>query len=273
MSAVHPPRTPETVVSSAFEPGPNLGGPLGAVFTEVGAGGFPSIDSGVEFWGRVNALLPADGHGVVVDLGAGRGQFLEDAVPFRRWLHDLRPRAGRVIGLDVDPVVRENPALHEAHVVGVGEAFPLPAASADLVVSDWTFEHIADPERVAAEIDRVLRPGGWLAARTPRKWGSIGMGARAVPNALHDRALRRLQPTKAARDTFPVQYRLNSQAALHRCFPDDRFEHWSYAFEPAPAYVGRSVVGMRAGTVLSRFLPARAGALLMVFLRKKPAQR
>jgi SAM-dependent methyltransferase len=237
-----------------------------AVFPEVGAGGYSRVDGTVEFWARVNALLPGDG--VAVDLGAGRGQFLDDPVPFRRSLHDIGSRCHRLVGLDVDPAVHENPALHEAHVIPPAGPFPLADASVDLLVSDWTFEHVADPAGLAAEIDRVLVPGGWVCARTPRKWGAIGIPTMLVPDRLHVAVLRRLQPAKAERDTFPTAYRLNSRAALREHFPVTRWAHHVYEYESEPAYVGRSATAMRAGLALQRLVPARASSTLMVFLRK-----
>lgn len=256
---------PGDTAATRTEDPPAAGAPA-EVLPETGAGGYSRMDGTVEFWGRVNALLTPDA--VVVDLGAGRGRFLEDPVPFRRMLHDIGPRCGRLVGLDVDPAVRDNPALHEGHVIDPGGAFPLPDASVDLVVSDWTFEHVADPARTAAEIDRVLRPGGWVCARTPRKWGAVGIPTRLVPNRLHTAVLRRLQPTKPVQDTFPTAYRLNSRSALRRWFPPERFVHHAYEYESEPGYVGSSRTALRLGLVAQRLVPARASSTLMVFLRK-----
>ncbi len=241
--------------------------PHAEVFPEVPAGGYTRLDGSVEFWSRVNAVLPPDA--VVVDLGAGRGSFLEDPSPVRRSLHDLKPRCARLVGLDVDPAVRENPALHESHVIEPQGRFPLSDGSVDLLVSDWTFEHVADPAHTAAEIDRVLAPGGWLCARTPRKWGAIGVPTRLVPNALHVAALRRLQPAKAEVDTFPTAYRMNSRAALRTWFPPERFTHCVYEFDAEPGYVGRSPAALRTGLLLQRLVPSRAASTLMIFIRKE----
>ncbi|KFN51265.1 hypothetical protein P873_03090 [Arenimonas composti TR7-09 = DSM 18010] len=41
-----------------------------------------------------------------------------------------------------------------------GEALPVPAESADVVVCNQVYEHDADPARLVANIARVLRPGG-----------------------------------------------------------------------------------------------------------------
>ncbi|GLZ51823.1 methyltransferase domain-containing protein [Actinomycetospora sp. NBRC 106378] len=241
--------------------------PLAHVFPEYGAGGFTRLDGTVEFYFRVNALMrPTD---VVVDLGAGRGKFLEDPVPARRELQRLWPRCGELIGLDVDAAVTENPALTRAEVYDPDGAFPLADSSVDMIVSNWTFEHVANPGVLAAEIHRVLRPGGWLCARTPRKWGVVGMSARLVPNVLHHRALARLQPAKQERDTFPVAYELNSREAIRRWFPERGFDHHVYAMSAEPSYVGGSTLAMRTLLGVNKVLPSAAGATLMVFLQKR----
>jgi hypothetical protein len=45
---------------------------LAAVYPEYNAGGFTKYDGGLQFYGRINALLRPDM--VVLDLGAGRGR-------------------------------------------------------------------------------------------------------------------------------------------------------------------------------------------------------
>lgn len=236
-------------------------------FPEVHAGGFSRLDGTVAFYTRIRALTGPDS--TVVDFGAGRGKFLEDPVPFRRELQRLRGSVGRVIGLDVDPAVHENDTLDEAHVITSGQPLPLADASVDLVVADFVFEHVADPGWAGREIGRVLRPGGWICARTPNKLGIIAVAARAVPNRWHVPALSVLQPTKRDVDTFPTFYRMNSGRDLRACFSPENFDHCSYAYDSGPAYAGRSRVGWSAFRMLSRVTPARMRPMLFVFVRKR----
>src|SRR5690606_34252882 len=108
---------------------------------------------------------------------------------------------------DIDDAIRSNPGLDEALVLEPGAKLPLPPESVDLVVSDATFEHITDPELYMPELDRVLKPGGWICARTPGRWGYIGLGATMVPNRWHVRLLRYLQPHRKEIDVFPTAYK------------------------------------------------------------------
>jgi SAM-dependent methyltransferase len=243
------------------------GGAAQSLYPELVAGGFTHVDSTIGFYSRVNALLLPD-H-VVVDLGAGRGGFLEDSVDYRRELRRLQGKVARVIGLDVDDAVLANPAVDEAHVVAAGAPFPLPDGSVDIVVSDFTFEHVADPGGLSREIARVLRPGGWLCARTPNRAGYIGILTRFVPNHLHNRILARVQPGKQQQDTFPTRYRLNSPAALRRHFPKSMFEHCTYLADAEPAYFGGSRNAVRLVRAVSQVAPARYRSVMFVFLRRR----
>ncbi len=241
--------------------------PRASLYPETAVGGFSRVDGTIDFFTRVNALL--EPQMTVLDFGAGRGLFLEDPPSYRRDLQNLRGKVARVVGVDVDRAVRLNQSVDESHVVGIGEPLPLPDDSVDIVVSDHVFEHIDDPDAAIAELERVLKPGGWICARTPNRHGYIATGARLVPNRAHAKALRRLQPERQERDVFPTRYLLNSPAQLHRHFPADRFEVFSYTHNSEPAYFGRSVVAWRAVNLVNRLLPSQLGATFMIFVRKR----
>lgn len=101
----------------------------------------------------------------VVDIGCGSGGI---TVGLAR---DFG--AGRVIGLDVEAPVCAA-ARRRAEAAGVADRveirqvrpgpMPLPDGSADLVFSKDSIVHIADKEALAADVFRVLKPGGWFAA-------------------------------------------------------------------------------------------------------------
>ena len=228
---------------------------------------FSRVDGAVEFYLRVGALL--EPHMTVLDFGAGRGQWVEDSSRTRRRLRDFRDRVARVIGVDVDDAVTTNPSVHEAHVVEPGARLPLDDGSVDVVVSDFTFEHIDDPTPVVEELYRVVKPGGWVCARTPNKWGYIGIGARAVPNSWHVRWLSRLQPHRKDVDVFPVRYQLNTRADLAAAFDPQRWEHVVYSMPGEPNYAGGSRLASAALGVLPRLLPRKADPVLLIFLRRR----
>ena len=95
----------------------------------------------------------------VLDLGCGDGHLLELLA---------RAPARTLIGVDLSDAelaaARRRPALARAVLLG-GDAAALPVADAsiDACVSHLAFTLMTDPVAVAAEVARVLRPGGVFA--------------------------------------------------------------------------------------------------------------
>lgn len=97
---------------------------------------------------------------VVIDLGSGAGN---DAFIAR---HESG-ETGKVIGIDFTPAMielaRENAAVRGFHNVefrqGDIENMPLPANTADVIVSNCVLNLVPDKNNVFKEIFRVLKPG------------------------------------------------------------------------------------------------------------------
>ena len=112
---------------------------------------------------RLRALVVPRASGVVLELGAGSGPNLPfyDAARVRRLLA-LEPSA-ELRALAQERLARSRrpaEAFPVEFIDGTGEAIPLPDASVDSVVVTFTLCTVADPLRTAAELRRVLRPGG-----------------------------------------------------------------------------------------------------------------
>ena len=91
----------------------------------------------------------------VLDLGAGTGKLTAALLAPGRTVHAVDPSSEmlRVLAAKL-------PAVDAR--VGSGERIPLPDASVDAVTVAQAW-HWMEPEAAAAEIERVLRPGGILA--------------------------------------------------------------------------------------------------------------
>src|SRR3546814_21093337 len=97
----------------------------------------------------------------------------------------------------------------QQHVLDASGKLPFEADAFDLIVSDYVFEHVDDASAVARELQRVLRPGGWIAVRTPNRFGYLKLAASLVPNKWHDPVLGFVQPPRTTFYTFPTQHRPN----------------------------------------------------------------
>lgn len=236
-------------------------------YREANVSGFSHIDQEVAFFTQVAALLqPSD---VVLDFGAGRGEFMEtDPSTYRRDLQNLRGRCAHVDGCDPDPIVLENPTLDTAAVIEIGQPLPYPDARFDLIVSRYVFEHIADPVWAAGELLRVLRPGGWICAMTPNKWGYVALASRLVPNRLHSRVLSQVMPGRPSKDVFPTVYRLNRPSAIRRHF-GHAADVYHYSTSAVPSYHFGSLAIMRLQQLVHRLTPPMFDVGLRFFIRKR----
>lgn len=252
------------MTGSGFEPDPTLV----KFYPEAAVGGFSQVDGVIEFYTRVNALVDADSR--VLDFGAGRASWaVEPVPPMSRRLRMLRGRVKEVVGTDVDPAVLSNPSLDSAHVTKLGAPLPFDDGSFDLVVADYVLEHVnhEDASDVATDIMRVIKPDGWFAARTPNKWGYIGVGARLIPNRLHVSLLKVLQPQRVAEDVFPVRYAMNTKKHLSRLF--EGYDLYVYGHKSEPAYFGHSAIAWRVATLFGWITPRSFAPTLMVFVHKR----
>ncbi|NEE02982.1 class I SAM-dependent methyltransferase [Phytoactinopolyspora halotolerans] len=101
--------------------------------------------------------------GVIADVGAGTGRLSSLVAQGREDLdvHVVDPSADMVtvaerVARDAD--VADRVHLHVADVAGL----PLPADSVDVIVSTLSMHHWPDVPAAAAQLRRVLRPGGRL---------------------------------------------------------------------------------------------------------------
>lgn len=272
-SAVRPLSDNQARLSSASSHhDPSSGDIAAEIFPELRAGGYSRNDQQVVFHTRVRAVLSdvsahSDIRPFVVDLGAGRGAFLEQETGFKRSVMDLRD-VSTVLAVDVDADVAENDACHfKARADGTN--LPFAESSVDLVYARSVLEHVEDPGRFVNEITRVVRPGGWFAALTPNKFGIVALGARTVPNTLHSAALRRLQPERPDRDIFPTTYRMNRISTLHKMFPETHWSNASYYFGELPRYFGNSVPLARLLRTYERLTPASLSSHIHVFAQRR----
>lgn len=106
---------------------------------------------------------PAVRPATVLDLGSGTGRF----TPLLAQVF-----GGPVYGVEPSDRMRETAQVQAAgpgiaYLAGRAEAIPLPAGSVDMVLTCLSFHHVRDRAAGAAEIARVLKPGGRYLTYSP----------------------------------------------------------------------------------------------------------
>jgi SAM-dependent methyltransferase len=125
-------------------------------------------------------------------------------------------KLGSLTGVDVDPLVLENPAPREAVVVA-DEALPFQDCSFDACFSNWVLEHVENPESHLTEVARVLKPGGVYIARTPNRFHYVSLVAGLTPHWFHKLVANRLRRlSDQAHEPWRTFYRMNSRGAVHQ---------------------------------------------------------
>lgn len=126
--------------------------------------------------------------------------------------HIALPPAARVVGLDVSRTQLGRNASAAFRVEGDVSALPLADDSVDAAVSWDVLEHVHDPARVVAELQRVVRPDGVIVIAVPHVLSLKGVVTRATPWWVHVWVYRRvLGDASVGTDTsdqFPTTLRL-----------------------------------------------------------------
>ena len=235
-------------------------------YPESKFGGFVDGDEVISFYTRVHNFL--DETTVVLDVGCGRGEFMDDPVPARRDYRVLKGKCGRVIGIDLDPVAADNPNLDEFRQLDDGP-WPVEDASIDVCVSDYVLEHFEQPEIFFAECQRVLKPGGYLFFRTSNLFSYLGLAVKLIPRRLHNRILGQVQPDRKEEDIFPTVYRCNTLPQIRRMLDKYGFEHSVYGYQAVPGYLGFSRLSYYLGILYMKFLPKGLRVHIIALARKR----
>ena len=163
------------------------------------------------------------GQSRVLEIGAG---------PANPTSEFLARSAGSVIGLDVDPAVRDNRFLTEARVYD-GKKFPFPDASFDVAVTDYAIEHVEDPADLCREVNRILVVGGMFLFRTPSVFHYVSLFSRLLPDSISPW----LRNRPADHPVYPKYFRMNSGRKCRKTLADAGFEVVELEFiEKEPSY-------------------------------------
>ncbi len=103
----------------------------------------------------------ADLSGRILDDGCGLGTYLDAFAPYSRQRFGLE--------IEFDRAVQAIPSA-EGISQGVGEHLPFADNIFDFILSNEVIEHVADDHKYAAEMVRVVKPGGRILIFCPNRW-------------------------------------------------------------------------------------------------------
>jgi SAM-dependent methyltransferase len=204
---------------------PNIGGHPDVYEIENRA-----LDQAGHVLDALRALAPWAGK-TIVDLGCGTGF----------WLARYAEDAGRVIGIEPDPMVRARAAAATAGLratevrAGSAEHTGLPDASADIVHARFAYFFPPGTDAGLTEVLRVLRPGGrLLVIDNDYRWGDFsGLLAAAASRppaevaATVDEWWRARGATRhEVRSSWQFDRRADLDAVLHIEFPAAVADAW-----------------------------------------------
>ena len=182
---------------------------------------------------------------IVLDLGCGAGGVME--------LFHQRVRLP--VGADRHlPSLRHNRVPSMQRVLSDADALPFAASRFDLVVCSWVIEHVRQPDRLFAEVSRVLRPAGHLVFLTPNAASYVARINRLAP-AWAQAPLVRLLYARREHDTFPVAYRANTVRALRASAERAGLQVCALETVHDPTYLAVNEVAFRLSVWIERFIP------------------
>ena len=154
---------------------------------------------------------------VWLDAGCGNRLLETDLDALETW---LTARCKNIVGMDVLVTSHRN-----IKSLVQGSLYHLPFAdnSFDLITCRMVVEHLDDPAKAFAEINRCLVPDGAVIVITPnlRNYGIFG-NAVATKVLREEWRLKLVHSSDARADTdiFPVRYRANTMSRLARLLKD-----------------------------------------------------
>jgi len=201
---------------------------------------------------------------IVLEVGSGSGKGKQNI---------NYPKAKRIIGIDLDQRVLENPYLDDAIC---GSAYEiehyLSGQKVDVVYSHMVAEHIDDAEKFLVSQVNVLTEDGVILHSTVSKYFWVSLINNFVPEKVKNWLIKTLGSGRTSEDIFPALYQLNSEDQIKKLSEKYQLEYELIRQDEPPGYLRRSIILMVLYTLFNKPLQFLFPSLRQTFifkLRKK----
>lgn len=158
-----------------------------------------------------------------MDVGGGRSIFPHNELLSKR----LSEKCQSLVSVDPSTNVFDNPYCHKAVRCTI-EDFET-TEKFDLITLRMVAEHIASPEKVVYKLKKLLSKNGMVVIYTINKNSPIPVITRLTPFSWHFR-LKKMFWGGEEKDTFPVQYKMNSKIELDEIFFENNFKSVDFRY-------------------------------------------
>jgi ubiquinone/menaquinone biosynthesis C-methylase UbiE len=162
---------------------------------------------------------------VILDCGAGTGKL---------HLYDFKNKCHKIIGVDLDKKVLDNPLLNESYQADILK-LPFSDNTFDIIFANNVVEHIKEPVLFLKEIKRVLKKDGLFFFKTSNKKHYVALISSITPTCFH-KFYNKLRGTNET-DIFPTFYKINYPSVIKKLSKKLNFSYQLRYFEGRPNYL------------------------------------
>jgi 2-polyprenyl-3-methyl-5-hydroxy-6-metoxy-1,4-benzoquinol methylase len=147
-----------------------------------------------------------------LDVGGGSDIFPNNP----KLAQTLASRCKRLAAVDPSDNVLENRFAHERYQSFL-EDFDGQPGRFTLATARMVVEHVARPEAFVAKLAQLMKPGGRTVVYTVNRWAPMTVLSGLTPIGVHH-AVKKLLWRTEEKDTFPVEYKMNTRSTLKGLF-------------------------------------------------------
>jgi len=182
-----------------------------------------------------------------LDIGSGRDIFPSN----KRLAKILTCRAKETVGVDPSPNVNENELLDRAYLGFTDKVEE--EKYYNLITLRMVAEHVVDPDELVRQIERVSASGAHVIIYTIFKWSPISLITKFTPFWAHH-APKRFFWGVDERDTFPVEYKMNTKTELQNVFSKRNFLNVDFMYLDDCRTLAKYKLGLRTELFIRKIL-------------------